>query len=123
MIEGRVNAALESVVRLVIRGSAGRTREIEAVIDTGFNGFLTLPAALAEDLELTSSGLGSAILADGSNVRFDVYAVFLEWDGERRYVKADATGSRPLVGMGLLHRHILYAEVVEGGRVVIEAQR
>ena len=43
MIEGVVNAAYEAVIRLSLRGPSGQAREIDAVIDTGFNGFLTLP--------------------------------------------------------------------------------
>ena len=43
MIQGVVNAALEAVIPLTLQGPAGQTREIEAVIDTGFSGSLTLP--------------------------------------------------------------------------------
>ena len=45
VIEGVVNDAYEAVIPLTLQGSAGQTREIEAVVDTGFNGFLTLPTA------------------------------------------------------------------------------
>lgn len=62
------------------------------------------------------------LLADGSEVRLNVYGVLVDWDGGLRYVKADATGKRPLVGMGLLRRHSLYAGVVEGGQVAIDVQ-
>ena len=48
MIPGAVNGNLEATVRLVVRGSGGQEQEIEAVIDTGFNGFLTLSPALVE---------------------------------------------------------------------------
>ena len=41
--EGVVNAAYEPVVTLAVQGPAGQTRETEAVVDTGYNGFLTLP--------------------------------------------------------------------------------
>ena len=122
MIEGRVSATFEAVVRLVIGGPSGRMREVEAVVDTGFNGFLTLPPALVKELGLPYVYQGEASLADGSQLRFDVHAVFVEWDGRRRYVKADATGNKPLVGMSLLHGHSLFVEVVEGGRVVIEGR-
>ena len=50
MIEGIVNAAYEAVVTLPLRGQAGQERDIEAVIDTGYNGFLSLPPALVEEL-------------------------------------------------------------------------
>ena len=46
MIEGAVNAAYEAVVPIGVSGPAGRVRDIEAVIDTGYNGFLTLPPPL-----------------------------------------------------------------------------
>ena len=53
MIEGAVNAAYEPVVTLAIHGPSGETTEIEAVVDTGFTGFLTVPPALAAELGLT----------------------------------------------------------------------
>ena len=40
MIHGVVNAAYEAVIPLTVQGPAGQTRDIEAVIDTGFTGFL-----------------------------------------------------------------------------------
>ena len=58
-------------------------------------------------------------MADGRVAFFDVYTVVVDWDGRERYIKADATGDRPLIGMSLLHKHSLYLEVVEGGRVEI----
>ena len=44
MISGIVTIAREVVVPLSVRGSKGQTQEIKAVIDTGFDGSLTLPA-------------------------------------------------------------------------------
>ena len=61
-------------------------------------------------------------MADGSEVWLNVHAFFVEWVGRRRYVKADATGKWPMVGMSSLHCHNLYMEVVEGGQVTIETQ-
>ena len=71
MIEGVVNAAFDAVVRLPIQGPSGWTREIEAVIDTGYSGFLTLPLALVAELELPYFTSGTAFLADGEEVRFN----------------------------------------------------
>ena len=43
MITGVVNADHEATIQLVIQGDHGQQETIEAVIDTGFTGSLTLP--------------------------------------------------------------------------------
>ena len=120
MIEGMVNAAYEPVVTLALQGPAGQTREIRAVIDTGFTGFLTVTPALATELGLAYRGISRATLADGSEVTFPYYGVSVLWDGRIKHVAADAADTTPLVGIRLLDSHSLYLEVGDGGRVVIQ---
>lgn len=43
MITGTVNGRLEIVIRLPVRDSAEQEQEVEAILDTGFTGSLTLP--------------------------------------------------------------------------------
>ena len=43
VIEGTVNSSYEAVISIPLRGPGGQAREIEAVIDTGYSGFLVLP--------------------------------------------------------------------------------
>ena len=52
MILGVVNAHSEATIRLPVRDAVGHEHEIEAVLDTGFNGSLTLPPALIAALGL-----------------------------------------------------------------------
>ncbi len=92
------------------------------MVDTGFNGYLTLPPALVADLGLPVVGDAEAVLADGSEAVFDVYGVTMLWDGEPRYVETGAVGVDPLVGMALLDSHSLYVEIEDGGSVVIRAR-
>ena len=120
MIEGVVNTAYEPVITLTVQGPPGRSRVIEAVVDTGFNGFLTLPATLVSELGLPWVSIGRATLADGSEIAYDVYGTTVLWDGQARYVEADAADSTPLVGMLLLDGHDLSVQVRDGGRVVIQ---
>ena len=120
MIEGVVNDAYEAVVTLSLRGPAGQSQDIEAVIDTGYNGFLTLPTMLVAELRLPFAYIGRAFLANDDEVSFDVHDVTVLWDGQPRHIKADATGSTPLVGMLLLDGHNLNIEVENNGRVVIQ---
>ena len=122
MIQGVVNASYEAVVRLTVQGPSGHSRDIEAVIDTGFNGFLTLPPSLVAELGLVYRDRGRAILADGSEAFFDIYDVAVLWDTNLRNTRASAADTTPLVGMRMLDRHSLYVEIEDGGRVVIQAR-
>ena len=101
-------------------GPAGQTREVEAVIDTGYNGTLTLPPALVAELALPLVGPSQATLANGVVETFNVHDVAVLWDGMRRDIEADAVGPTPLAGMLLLDSHSLYVEITDGGRVAIQ---
>ena len=54
MITGSVNAYREPIIGLTIRGPIGKEMEVEAVIDTGFNGSLSLPSSLIALLGLVA---------------------------------------------------------------------
>ena len=119
MVEGVVNARIEATVILEISGESERTRAIEAVLDTGFSEFLILEPHLASELRLESTGVDFLTLADGSVESFEVFNATVMWDGLPRQIEAHAADGTPLIGMSLLHRHSVYLEVVEGGRVEI----
>ncbi len=121
MIEGAVNAAYEAIVPLRIQGPEGQHRDIEAVVDTGFSGFLTLPTAIVDELRLPFAYVSQAFLANDDEVRFYVHHATVLWNGQPRDIEADATGSTPLVGMLLLDGHDLNVRVRNGGRVLIQA--
>ena len=122
MIEGVVNPSSEAIVTLPLHGPNGQIRDIEAVIDTGYSGYLTLPPFLTTELGLDFRGHGHAYMANDAAVEFDVYNVTVLWDGHPKDVEADAMGSVPLIGMRLLARHNLNIDVEDGGRVVIQAR-
>ena len=122
MIEGVVNDAYEAVVALSLMGPDGQSQDIEAVVDTGYSGFMTLPAELVSELGLPYAYMGQAFLANDAPVDFDVHFVTVEWDGQPREIAADVTGSIPLLGMLLLDMHSLSIDVERGGRVVIQAK-
>ena len=122
MIEGAVNTAYEAVIPLTVQGPAGQSREIEAVVDTGYDGRLTLPPALALALELPFVTINPVILADGSEVTLDVRSASVLWDGLPRSVDVHISDAAPLVGMRLLSGYNLNIDVEDGGRVVIQAK-
>ena len=123
MIEGTVNADLEAIISLAVAGESPGQRPIEAVIDTGFSGYVTLPPSIIEELGLTWLGREQGTLADGSVEPFDVFRAKVLWNGQYRAIEVEAVNTQPLLGMALLARHSLEIEVVDGGAVRIAALR
>ena len=119
MITGTVNPDREATISLPLRGPDEREQEIEAVIDTGFNGFLTLPPAVIMALDLAFIGRGRAILANGSEDLFDIHEATIVWGDQTLAVEAEAADADPLVGTALLYGHDLRIHMVDGGVVII----
>jgi len=119
MMRGGVNARLEAVVPLRVRGPSGTEVVVDAVVDSGFTAALTLPAAVVATLVLSRQSVGGAVLADGSVRQFDIYTAEVDWDGSWRPVLVSAVGTEVLLGMGLLAGHELRIAVVPGGAVEI----
>ena len=121
MITGIVNANREAIIRLVIAGPSGQQHDTEAIIDTGFTGFLTLPPARIAALNLSWLSRQPGVLADGSIDVFDVFVANVMRDGRLRTVEVESADTEPLVGMSLLERHALRIDVIGGGVVNISA--
>lgn len=83
------------MLRLSVLGADEQVTEIEAILDTGFTGYLTLPGATIEELALPSRGVREAILADGSTVVLEVYRAGVIWDGKLRGVQVLASDDVP----------------------------
>jgi clan AA aspartic protease len=121
MITGFVTDRREAVIRLRVHGPAGQDQEIEAIIDTGFDGWLSLPPSVIAQLGLTWRQRGRALLADGRESVFDIYEATVDWDGNARRVPVDAAETFPLVGMSLLEGYELIVQVQRGGNVALSA--
>ena len=117
MITGVVNADFEPIIPLSVCGSDGEVYIQDAIVDTGFNGWLSLPPDLIAQLNLRWKRRGRAILGDGSECIFNVYEALLVWDGDLLTIPIDEANSEPLVGMSLMEGYQLMVQVVEDGRV------
>lgn len=120
MIKGKVNENYEAIIPVVVSSRTGALATIDAIVDTGFTGSLTLPLRLVHNLGLDRRGYAQAILGDGSLHTFEVFRAALLWDGETRVVELDAAETDPLVGMDMIHGHEMRMEVVSQGPVTIE---
>jgi len=104
-------------------GRANQREQIEAVVDTGYDGWLSLPQSMIHDFELQWIKFGRAVLADGSECGFDIYSGEVLWDRRRVRVEIDSSDAMPLVGMQLLEGFELTMQVREDGPVHIQRMK
>ncbi|MBW4470018.1 MAG: clan AA aspartic protease [Stenomitos rutilans HA7619-LM2] len=120
MMHGVVSLSCEAIISLVVSNTNRQTRLINAVVDTGYTGFLSLPREIIVALNLSWTGIDRGTLGDGSEVTFEVYAATVIWDGQYRNIPVNEAETDPLVGMSLLYGYDLYIRAVEGGNVTIK---
>jgi len=94
--------------------------EIDCIVDTGFEGFLTLPSAVISKLGLQYIARIDANLADNSNVAVNVYLATILWNGVEREVAVLGMGRRPLIGTALLEDYHLSIDFYDGGTVLVD---
>lgn len=110
----------EGRIRLKIRGPRGTQRDIQAIVDTGCNCWLTMPPAVIAALGLPWHGFGHGGLADGTEVLFDVYHATVVWDRVKRRIPVVEADTTALVGRSLLEGYELTMQVRAGGKVTIK---
>ena len=120
MITGTVNASREAILQLVVFNAVRNRHSTDAVVDTGFNGWLSLPKALVESLALPWRRYGRGILADGSESRFNVYEAKIVWDGHARLVPVYQMDGDPLVGMSLMYGYELVLPILDGAEFSLQ---
>jgi clan AA aspartic protease len=121
MMQGIVDQNCEATIQLVVGNADSQRQMIDAVIDTGFTGFLTLPLPVLTALNLQAYRREEGILGDGSTCIFDVYRGLVIWDGELRRIDINESDTEPLVGMSLLYGYRMQLDAIEGGMVTIQA--
>ena len=118
MMQGYVNKNCEATILVVVRHNA-KLKSINAVIDTGFTGFLSLPNDIITELGLPWSQRDRGTLGDGSEVLFDIYDAVAIWDGKSQEIEVNLAETDPLIGMSMLRGYRLQVDTIEGGLVVI----
>lgn len=119
MITGSVSPdGSEATISLEVTGTGGRSETVEAVLDTGFNGYFTLPAETAVSLGLPQRGFERYFLADGSERIGPLYRAVVLWHG--RNLSFSVGEGDPLVGMALLSGSRLTVDARPFGDVTIE---
>jgi clan AA aspartic protease len=114
VITGVVTPNRDAVIRLTLHDSNGQPHDIDAIVDTGFNGNLTLPPQLINSLGLTWLRVARAFLADGSEIITNVYEINLLWDGQLVSISVSEADADPLVGMSLMYGFELLMPILDG---------
>jgi clan AA aspartic protease len=117
MIEGYVRDYLPRVT-LLLPGHNGPVA-VEFIVDTGFDGDLSLPSSLVQQVDATFSTQRIVRLADGSKHYRPYYEIVLDWDEEERLTEITVLENSPLLGAVLLDGYLVEIEMTTGGRVQI----
>ena len=121
MISGEVSAYYQApLVTIDIINAEGRPYSVEATLDTGFTGDLTLPSATIQHLALESTGQRRYEVADGQRIRFDAYSATVSWHEQLVTVTVLRSESYPLLGMNLLWGSRLTLDAIDQGDVTIQ---
>ena len=124
MIRGRVErneqGGLEARLPLSVMDANGDYRQHDVILDTGFTGWLVLPATDISRLGLVNVGQHQAIIASGNAEEFEYYRATVLWHGQPHEVEIFESIDQPLLGMELLEGSNVALDAREGGAVIIE---
>ena len=110
---------LQARVGITFLLPASPSIEIEFVVDTGFEGALTLPPEAVAALGLPFFQEIDANLADDNVVKADIHSAMIQWHGRELPVAVLALGRRPLLGTALLEGFHLGVDFLEDGVVTL----
>jgi clan AA aspartic protease len=93
---------------------------VEVILDTGFTGYLTLPAETIRQLGLASVGRRTFELANGELFEFEAYLASVSWHENLTDALVLRSDSDPLLGMTLLWGSRVTLDAIAQGEVSIE---
>lgn len=120
MIIGRVDVHRQAWVQLEIESNDGRLEPVDTVVDTGFDGHLTLPPQVIEELGLEPDEPSYVVLATGSRERVNVWRGNVLWHDRICKVFVFEASGPPLLGMELMEDSQVTMQPRINGHVLIE---
>ena len=120
MIRGTVFPNRQALLAVALLDTAGQFQSFEFILDTGFDGDLSLPAQTIQTLVAVRLSPSIIELADGSRTTAHTWEATALWDGERRTVSIMESEGEPLLGMSLLWQNRIILEARAFGDLVIE---
>ena len=124
---GSLNSSGSPVINISVCGAfpqvQGSIKQFDAIVDTGFSGFLSLPLFSAFPLAVTLFGTTWLTLADGSQVArlLAIGSVIVGNESQAGIIILEPNSTELLIGMDLLKRFRKKLVVVaETGTVLLE---
>ncbi len=119
MIVGNISAEWDLLVPIRVLDKDEYVHRFEAVVDTGFNGHLTLPPHLIQEFGPPLIREVDMVVATDMTVRVNSYDCVVLWQNQRLRIPAMEAEGAPLIGIGLLWGSLLTAEITDNGEVAI----
>jgi clan AA aspartic protease len=119
VITGRIDENLEARIGLSVKAGVG-TGEIEFLLDTGFNGHLSVTRAMVETLGLELKDVQSGITADGRLGYYETVDLNVVWHGRETTVRAQVL-DEAMLGTRMLKGCELTAVWTAGGIVTVRS--
>lgn len=120
MIRGRVDSRRQARVQLSLKSRTGSLREVEVVVDTGFDGNLTLPPDIIRELDCEPDFDVNVILATGAEDRVNAWNGDVIWHDQDHSILILGADGPPLLGMELMEDSQLTMQPRINGNVLIE---
>ena len=120
MIRGEVSGDQQALVTIEIIDADGHPCPVEVILDTGFTGYLTLPAETIRELGLAPVGRRTFELANGELFEFEAYLASVSWHERLTDALVLRSEGDPLLGMTLLWGSRVTPDAVAQGEVSIE---
>jgi predicted aspartyl protease len=119
LILGTFDSSGNALINIRVDGNSG-FKNYDAIVDTGFSGFVALPIAEMIDLGLITEGVTTVMLGDGSVITNLVSSgiVTLATQAEIGTILLDETSTDVLIGMALL-REFKLALILTNSAVVL----
>ena len=120
MIRGRVDDRRRAWITLDVGNGNSAVQPVAAIVDTGFDSYLTMPPGIIRRLGLELDRQTIVILATGVRRRVNVWSGYIRWHDRLRPIEVLEAQGDPLVGMRLLEGSQLTIQSRVNGEVVIE---
>ena len=110
---------LQPYVDLVVQGPFGNQTNVSALVDTGSNGFVSLPPEIIDELTLIPIGTDVVELANAKSENVRIFGGAVTLGAQTFRAPIHQIGDEPTIGTALLRSYNLSVDFVPDGDVQV----